>query len=212
MCFYFGWGHWASPGDDSCWAGLLPNWAGNAGAESFLSGYFFFQPVSNTVGKERGERFSFLLLLFRMRMQRLLVGLDGTLSYLGKLKILYTILKPRGTNPEFLCKWNKGTSNVFTSRIDMWGRHTFTGKHTTYMICNILGYLWQNDCVKVSSCFFFFLSLSISLLLTLWSYSSSHEEVDSASPPLDSGSGLWLALANRMKLKVWCAHSEPGPQ
>lgn len=60
-----------------------------------------FQPRSGIVSRERGDRFSALLLLFRMRSQRLLVGLDDHLSYLGKLNILYAILKSSGTFLEF---------------------------------------------------------------------------------------------------------------
>ena len=60
-----------------------------------------FQPRSDIMGRERGERFSTFLLLFRMRSQRLLVGLDNHLSYLGKLNILYAILISSGTFLEF---------------------------------------------------------------------------------------------------------------
>ena len=53
------------------------------------------------MGRERGDRFSALLLLFRMRSQRLLVELDDHLSCLGKLNILYAILNSSGTFLEF---------------------------------------------------------------------------------------------------------------
>lgn len=115
--------------------------------QKVLSSYPF-QSVSDIVGRERTDTFSSILLFFRMRVQRLLVGLDGHLSYLGKLEMLYAILKLSGTSPEVSCKWNKGNLNDFTSTLGMWGRHTLVGKHTTYIMCNILGYFWQIDWEK----------------------------------------------------------------
>lgn len=116
-----------------------PSWKPRS--RKLLSSYPF-QSVSDIVGRERTDTFSSILLFFRMRVQRLLVGLDGHLSYLGKLKMLYAILKPSGTSPEVSCKWNKGNLNEFTSTLGMWGRHTLVGKYTTYIMCNILGYFW----------------------------------------------------------------------
>lgn len=46
--------------------------------------------------------------------------------------------------------------------------------------------------------------------LTLWSCNSSPQEVDSATPALESGPGLRLALANRLESKGRRAHSELG--